>query len=127
MGLRGTVLAAVHTAFAAIDDLATADVLYVRKPTTYNPVTGTYVGSDSNTTIPKAAIVGFDDKEIDGDVVKTNDRKVLFPGDILGFIPELTDIMQFALPGEMSVRTWNIKRNMAAPVGLLNVIHVREK
>lgn len=119
-GLRDIVLGAIYTAFGAIDDLKTT-VVYIRKAKTYDPSTGDMVGSDTPYTITNAAVVQFKNKEIDGDIVKTNDCKVLFPGDSLTFDPDLADTMTF------NGKTWNIKNNLPAPKGLLNVVHVREK
>lgn len=120
MGLFETVQAGVATAFNAIGNLITV-VTYIRKNAeTYDPVTGVLTASDTTFTIPKAAIVQFDDKEIDGDIVKTNDCIVLFAGNILTFVPAITDIMTF------DGKTWNVKRNLPAPKGLLNKVHVRE-
>jgi hypothetical protein len=120
MGLRNTLSRAITSAFGIIGDLTTV-VTYHTKSTTYNPTTGTYSGSDGSIIIPKAAIVAFDLKEIDNDVVKYNDCKVIFPGDVLGLVPVLTDTLDF------NGQSWNLMRNLSAPDGLLNILHVREK
>ena len=84
----------VATATALINHFGATTIITRTTGATFNPGTGGYTGGSVTTLTGKGVRMKFDNSEIDGEIVKRGDFRLLF-GAALG-APEVDDNVEFS-------------------------------
>lgn len=120
MGLRETIQKAVKTGLEATGNIRQTSTYNVAGTPTYNPTTGT--GTNPTTAYScKAIFASFDKREIDGDVIKPEDQKVLMAPH---YIPGITPTLNDTIVDEAGV-TWQVQGAQKDPTTSIWVLQVR--
>ena len=124
MGLRETIQSAVVTAFSAVGNIA-EDVTYRRKKRDeiiYSEATGSVTEVFEGYPDTSVIFTDYEQKEVDGDNIKSTDKKVLLPGSSIDFEPKQDDQIVKS-DGEV----WDIKGAETDPVQGLWILQARER
>jgi len=120
VSLRATVRAGVKTAMKSVGDLKSTFTLLHRVMGVYDPITDTTTATTTSTTV-EGLLVGFEQREIDGENVKTDDQRALIDADLLpGIFPEKND--KITIDGV----TWNVQRILSPPTYPLWILQIRK-
>lgn len=121
MGLRSLTQNLVNTAFTSLGDLTETAVFHrVGDDGEYDPSTGLVSNSTTDVPLPKVVVAGYAKSEIDGDVIRSTDQKVLIPYTDLNTRPETVDYI--TIEGE----DWNVVSVGGVPAGSLWILQVRK-
>lgn len=103
-----------------LGDIPQPVVFRSMSPGAYNPTTGVAGATFGSTAVARALLARFDAKDIDGNVVKPTDQKVLIAAvDLPGVAPKTAD--KIGISGV----DWLVQRVLLDPTGALHVLHVR--
>lgn len=118
MGLRSTIDKAVGTAFKAAGDIPKTLTYHSITIGAYNPATGT---TSTTTATHSVQYIRQDYSaiEIDGEVVKPYDKRVILRQSTLPVTPKLTDTVV------IDAVTWNVVNFEQDPAGATWVLQLR--
>jgi hypothetical protein len=89
MGLRGTIAAAVNSAFLALGDIPTS-ATYRRTTTVYVPATGTNTSTNADTLLAKVIFLRFTELELSNNVgLQISDVKMIVQQSSLNVSPNI--------------------------------------
>ncbi len=77
MGLNKIFKSAVKTIFKTFSDFIINDVVLIYPDPDYNPVSGEVGGTPTTLVIDEIIFVDYEKKEIDGDIIRSLDKKAL--------------------------------------------------
>lgn len=121
MSLKAAVIAAAKSAMTAIDDLATTITYTSVNPNkTYNPITDTTTGADTEVTSVPCALTQFKSDELDASILVITDRKLIIVSTDLSVSPKTNDFI-LTSGGDK----YEVVRDISPPENVVYILHIR--
>lgn len=120
MGLKDTLKNAAKAAVAATGDIPVTCVYWSMVSSVYSPSAETIVNKGTKQDAVDFISADFEQKEIDGDKVKREDKKALIPSLNLNFVPKADDRLVVSLTEQ-----WEVENVDTDPAEALWILHIR--